>query len=74
MTINMKTHCDHADNGPCVAGHGTFNPDDTDLSLCRRHYNTWKQQNGISIPKMTRPRYPDGEAIPGFDRELVIDQ
>ena len=63
------TDCDHSDRGPCTVGPGHFEPEGTDLTLCRRHYNAYSREQGIEIPDATRPRYPDGEAIPGLDRE-----
>lgn len=63
------TACDHADRGPCTGGHGTFTPDGTDLTLCRRHRNLWRREHGKQVLRTARPRYPDGEAIPGFEAE-----
>lgn len=61
------TACDHADDGPCTA-HGTFTPDGTDLVLCGRHYNIYRREHGKQVVSTTRPRHPDGEATPGFER------
>lgn len=60
----MSSACDHADDGPCTGGPGHFEPTGTDLTLCRRHYNRWRLANGKQVASATRPRYPDGEAIP----------
>jgi len=63
------TDCDHADDGPCTGGYGHYTPEGTDLSLCERHRNIWRRENGLEVATTTRPRYADGEAIPGLHRE-----
>lgn len=62
----MTDRCDHASEDDfCLGGHGTFTPRGTDLTLCRRHYNTWRRENGKHVMKTVRPRDDRGEAIPG---------
>lgn len=67
------TDCDHAGDGPCTGGYGMFTPKDTDLTLCRRHYNRWRREQGKQVMRTVRPRYSDGEAIPGHYPVPIAD-
>lgn len=64
------TACDRADGGFCTGGPGHFEPEGTNLKLCRRHHNEWRRANGKDVARTTRPRRANGEAIPGGDREI----
>lgn len=60
--------CDGASEDDfCLGGVGTFTPTGTGLTLCRRHYNQWRRENGKEVCRTVRPRDDRGEAIPGFD-------
>lgn len=62
----MSDNCDGAsDDDFCIGGYGTFTPEATGLTLCRRHYNQWRHEHGKHVMRTVRPRYADGEAVPG---------
>lgn len=64
----MADVCDHASEDEfCLGGCGTFTPTGTDLTLCRRHYNRWRREQGKQVRRTVRPRDDRGEAIPGGD-------
>lgn len=60
--------CDHADEGFCHGGPVVSTPLGTDLTLCRRHANIYRRENGQEVAETTRPRRANGEAIPGGER------
>lgn len=66
--VRAMTDCSNCGNG---VGLGYFTPADTDLELCRRHYNQWRREHGQEVATTMRPRHPDGEAIPGFERRRL---